>query len=197
MLQRLFGVPVLSVLLWLAAAPAQATAVIENPAAGGHSVFVWEAAGALSGIFDAGPDDGVSSETGSTDWQLALAAPGLLGIVISGVYNRPPTVLDLLIDGIGVPWTTSSVRAEVISEDDQGVPLEIIHHFDARLDGLLLAAGEHRLTLLPSADNTDGTAGFITFAAIVPVPAPPALALLAAGFGLVVALRARRTAKAA
>jgi len=154
-------------------------AVIENPGAGGTNGFSWEEAGQLSGVFDLGTTDGISGEEGSTGWSLFISQPALLGARVAA-YNRPPTEFDLVIDGSVVPWTDATITPEVISEVN-GIPLEVIHHFDGRLRNHVLDSGSHFVTLSPSAFNTDGSTGVITFSPLTPVPEPSTLGCIVLG----------------
>lgn len=64
--------------------PLQA-AVIDDPASGGESFFAWEDIGGLTGVFDVGPDDGVSDEPGGgAGWFLSLPSLHRIGIT---AYN--------------------------------------------------------------------------------------------------------------
>ena len=172
-LNALCRLVIVSTVLSVSAAEA---AVIDDPAAGGTNAFAWEEPGHLSGVFDLGIADGISGEQGSTGWSLFLAQPALLGATVA-VYNRPPTEFDLLIDGLVVPWTHATITPEVISE----VPMEVIHHFDGSLQGFVLDAGSHFVTLSPSAFNTDGSTGVITFAPLRPVPEPAVFSSIVLG----------------
>lgn len=164
-------------------------AVLDDPAAGARSGFFWDEPGRLAGIVDLGPDDGVSGEQGSDGWFMTLSSPSFIGLSMT-VYNRPPTVFDLQIDGSIVAWSSAQIIPEVISEVD-GVPIEIIHHFAAALDGYVLPAGEHFVTLLPSQFNSDGSTGLVSFAPAFAIPEPATNALLAAGLLLVLLARLR------
>lgn len=157
--------------------PLQA-AVIDDPASGGESFFAWEDIGGLTGVFDVGPDDGVSDEPGGgAGWFLSLPSPHRIGITVV-TYNRPPTMFMLLIDGSAVPWTHAQITPEVISEDN-GIPLEVIHHFNGMLSGGILGAGLHFITLSASAPNTDGNAGHIRFLPAIAIAEPPLPACIA------------------
>ena len=165
-----------SAVLGLSAAEA---AVIDDPAAGGTNAFAWQEPGQLSGVFDLGIADGISGEDGSTGWSLFLAQAASLTATVA-VYNRPPTEFHLIIDGRVVPWTQATITPEVISEEN-GVPLEVIHHFDGSLQGFGLDAGSHFVTLNPTAFNTDGSTGVITFAPLRPLPEPAAVSGIVLG----------------
>ncbi|TCO75577.1 hypothetical protein EV699_1431, partial [Plasticicumulans lactativorans] len=167
--------------------PLQA-AVIDDPASGGESFFAWEDAGSLTGVFDVGPDDGISDEPGAAGWFLSLPSPHRIGIAVA-TYNRPPTTFTLLIDGNSVPWTHAQITPEVISEDN-GIPLEVIHHFNGTLSGGILGAGLHFITFTASAPNTDGNAGHIRFLPAIAIAEPPLPACIAlAAAALVAGLR--------
>lgn len=157
-------------------------ALIDDPAAGARSGFEWVDAGGLHGIVDLGPGDGVSGEAGSTGWTLQLETAGFLGLELT-VYNRPPTTFELLVDGDPVAWTTAVIRPEVISPEAG----ELIHHFDATLEGHRLDAGTHVLTLAPSLSNSDGSTGMVAFAPVRAIPEPSRAALLAIGAALLLA----------
>lgn len=154
-------------------------AVIDNPAAGGTNAFAWEEPGQLSGVFDLGITDGISSEEGSSGWLLSVSEPALFGASVAA-YNRPPTEFGLIIDGRVVPWTDATITREVISEEN-GIPLEVIHHFDGRLREYVLDAGSHFVTLSPSAFNTDGSTGIIEFSPLRSVPEPSAVSCIVVG----------------
>lgn len=182
-----------ALLLAACVGPLQA-AVIDDPASGGESFFAWEDIGGLTGVFDVGPDDGVSDEPGGgAGWFLSLPSLHRIGITVA-TYNRPPTTFTLLIDGSAVPWTHAQITPEVISEDN-GIPLEVIHHFNGTLSGGILGAGLHLITLSASAPNTDGNAGHIRFLPAIAIAEPPLLACtaLAAAAMTMTGFRRQRT----
>lgn len=159
-------------ILAIVAASASA-AVIDEPVQGGRSLFYWQELGDAITIANLGPDDGVSAEEGSTQWDFVLESPSFFGVSLQS-YNRPPISFQLVVDNVEVAWATAEQYQVEVS------PQEIFHHFDASLTGLLLPQGHHIVTIAPSFRNVDGAAS-VQFLPMTPVPEPATLLLFLYG----------------
>lgn len=152
---------------------ASGAAVINDPTRGARSAFLWQSVGDPIAVVDFGPDDGVSAESGTSDWSFELAVPSTFGLTLLS-YNRPSISFDLLVDGVEVTWTTAEAYTRDVS------PNEVFHHFDATLSGFVLTEGLHVVTFRPSAPHVDGAAQ-LEFLPAMPVHEPAAALMLSAG----------------